>query len=231
MEKIRVGLHGSNGHHIISNLIGNLRAELVAFSAWDAEIPAGIFPKRCASLDGLLKEPGVDLVSLCSPRRRDQARDAVACLDAGKHVYAEKPCAMTKEDLDGIMSAARSSGRIFHEMADTAFCQPFLAMRKIVAQGTIGMVVQVFVQKSYPLGNGRPLDEDVDGGTRTRLVLSDRDMGTFSTDEPSMDYFEMFMDEVQGVRPMPVTIEEELHPLRVLIQAERKNPIRNRTRL
>ena len=139
MGKIRVGLHGSNGHHIISNLIGNPRAELVALSAWDAEIPDGMSTKRCASLDDLLKGTGVDLVSLCSPRRREQARDAVACLKAGKHVYAEKPCAMIEEDLDAIMSSAKSSGRIFHEMAGTAFGQPFLAMRKIVAQGTIGI--------------------------------------------------------------------------------------------
>jgi predicted dehydrogenase len=85
-------------------------------------------------------------------------------MEAGRHVYAEKPCAMTEEDLDAIIAASRSTGRRFHEMAGTAFDQPYLAMRNLVAAGGIGTVVQVFAQKSYPYHDRRPQDEDIDGG-------------------------------------------------------------------
>lgn len=309
MRKTRVGLHGVNGHQVLKQVLGNPRAELVAVSAWEGELPANV--KRHATLDELLAHPDIELVSLCSPRRRDQAREAIACLEAGKHVYAEKPCAMDEESLDAILTTAKRTGRLFHEMAGTAFEQPYLAMRGIVARGEIGEVVQVFAQKSYPLWTARPLDEDVDGGlllqvgvhaarmvehvagtrivtaravqtrlgnprggdlrvaaalslglengalasvvanylnpagfpswgneslrlfgtkgmveavdggARTRLVLAEGDRGALRIDEPSSSYFELFLDELHGVAPMPLSQEMELHPLRVLIRARR----------
>ncbi len=311
MSIIRIGLHGTNGHQIQGMLTTNPRATLAAVSAWNKDLPQGTSPKRYDTLEELIRDPDVELVSLCSPRRADQARDAIACLEAGKHVYAEKPCALTEKELDAIIETSRKTGRRFHEMAGTAFAQPYLAMRRIVADGTIGDVIQILVQKSYPYGDWRPLDEDidgglllqvgihaarmiehvggakiasvsaaqtrrgnprggdlrmaaaimiglegggvatitcnylnpkgfpswgnetlrifgtkgmieaVDGGTRTRLVCGDKDEGPLHLDEPSVDYFEMFLDDLLGIRPMPLTLEKELHPLRMLIQARK----------
>jgi predicted dehydrogenase len=68
------------------------------------------------------------------------------------------------EELEEIKKTSLRTGMKFHEMAGTAFEQPYLTMNKIIKEGTIGTVVQVFVQKSYPFGNWRPQDEDVDGG-------------------------------------------------------------------
>jgi predicted dehydrogenase len=166
---IGIGLYGLNGHQIQGLLGGHARARLVATAGLDpARLPEPLRGDRtvrhCATLAELLRTPHLDLVSLCSPRRRDQAADAIACLAAGKHVYAEKPCAMSEADLDAVLAAATASGCRFHEMADTAFGQPYLAMRELVAGGALGEVVQVFAQKSYPYHDGRPQDEDVDGG-------------------------------------------------------------------
>lgn len=41
----------------------------------------------------------LDLISLCSPSRKNQAKDAIECLRAGKHVYAEKPAAFSEKEL------------------------------------------------------------------------------------------------------------------------------------
>lgn len=169
MEKVKVAIYGSNGHQIQHVLENHPHAQLVATAAFPADalpprLKAGPGIRHYGTLDELLRDGEVELVSLCSPRRRGQARDAIRCLEAGKHVYAEKPCAMTEDDLDAIIATARKTGRRFHEMAGTAFDQPYLAMRDIVAAGTIGTVVQVFAQKSYPYHDGRPQDEDIDGG-------------------------------------------------------------------
>lgn len=166
---LRVGLYGRNGHQIQWRLVHHPRAHLTALCGLPPEdLPPALREasraRWCADLDELLALPDVDLVSLCSPRRRDQARDAIRCLEAGKHVYAEKPCAMTETDLDAILAAAERSGRCFHEMAGTAFAQPYRAMRECIAAGTVGQVVQVLAQKSYPYHDGRPADEDMDGG-------------------------------------------------------------------
>jgi predicted dehydrogenase len=166
MTKRRIALYGTNGHQITNQLVGHPTAELVAVAAFgEAELPNGVGEvARYDSLEALLADDRVELVSLCSPLRSEQAADAIACMKAGKHVYAEKPCAMTEADLDAIIATSSETGMQFHEMAATLVEQPYKAMREVVASGTIGDVVQVFAQKSYPWAEWRPADEDIDGG-------------------------------------------------------------------
>ena len=131
------------------------KAELMAVAGFD---PNSYFPAQSINqsikcydnLDELLKDHDIDLISLCSPCRRNQAKDAIRCLNAGKSVYAEKPCAMEESELDRMIETSLKTGCCFHEMAGTAFEQPYLSMRQLVKEGVIGTVVQVFAQKSYP---------------------------------------------------------------------------------
>ncbi|OPZ25188.1 MAG: putative 4,5-dihydroxyphthalate dehydrogenase [Lentisphaerae bacterium ADurb.BinA184] len=316
MRRLNVGLYGANGHQIAGVLAGHPRAVLAATAELPREaLPAGLRDDRSvrhyATFEELLGDPAVELVSLCSPRRRQQADDAVRALRAGKHVYAEKPCAMAEPDLDRILAAAAQAGRQFHEMAGTAFEQPYWAMRQAVREGVIGDVVQVFAQKSYPYHPGRPQDEDVDGGLigqnaihavrfiehvamtrvrtveaietrhgnpvaggglnmacslmmrlgnggvatvvanylnqpgfgswgnehlrifgtkgfvesvdagrRTRLVVGDRDHGPLDTSQPAPAFFDLVVAAILDAAPMPFSLEEELHPTRVVIQAK-----------
>jgi predicted dehydrogenase len=166
---IGIGLFGTNGHQIGTATVANGAGRVVA----TAEIPAQALPAglkdvpgitHYPELDAMLADPRVELVSLCSAKRSEQAAHAIRALRAGKHVYAEKPCAMDEASLDSILEAARESRRMFHEMAGTAFEQPYFAMRQIVGEGRIGEVVQVICEKSYPYHDNRPQDEDVDGG-------------------------------------------------------------------
>jgi len=169
MPKLGIALYGLNGHQLQHVLIAHPLAEVVATAALDpAALPAALRdnPAICHynDLEQLLADIRVDLVSLCSPRRREQAEQAMRCLRAGKHVYAEKPCAMTEAELDKLIATAARSGKQFHEMAGTVLEQPYWAMRELVQAGTIGTVIQVVAQKSYPLHDQRPQDENVDGG-------------------------------------------------------------------
>jgi predicted dehydrogenase len=169
LRPVNVALYGANGHQIHELLVDRPATRLVAIAEFPRErLPAGLREDDAlrvyATLDELLADPRVDLVSLCSPRRRDQPVDAIRALRAGKHVYAEKPCAFEEAELDAILRTAHESDRMFHEMAGTAFQQPYLAMRAVVRAGRIGRVVQVIAEKSYPYHAGRPQDEDVDGG-------------------------------------------------------------------
>jgi predicted dehydrogenase len=166
---INVALYGTNGHQIHDLLANQPGARLVAIAEFPREkLPPALRDdsglRVYATLDELLADPRVELVSLCSPRRRDQAGDAIRALRAGKHVYAEKPCAFDEVELDAILQTAQTTGRMFREMAGTAFEQPYLAMRNIVRDGAIGRVIQVIAEKSYPYHDRRPQDEDVDGG-------------------------------------------------------------------
>ncbi len=165
MRKIKVGLYGANGHQIQGSLADHPDGELAAVAALPAStLPAGITPRQYASLDELLTDKEIEVVSLCSPRRADQARDAIRCLEAGKHVYAEKPSALTETDLDAIIATSRRTGRHYHEMAGVLVSQPYKEMRRVIRSGAIGTVVQVLAQKCYPWTDWRPADENQDGG-------------------------------------------------------------------
>lgn len=310
---IRVGLYGLNGHQIHAHLVGHSHARLVAIAGFSREsLPEALRDDPTIrvhqDLASLLNDDAVQLVSLCSPLRRDQAGHAIATMEAGKHVYAEKPCAISEAELDSIIEAADRTGMKFREMAGTAFEEPYRTMREIVAAGTLGTVIQVYAQKSYPWHDKRPADEAVDGGliaqnaihavrfvehvaavrvadvvaqdttlgdpagsggrmastlmmrlengglativanylnprgigrwgneelriwgtdgmlestdggTRTRLVVGQQDRGPVPTGR-SLDYFDLMVDELRGAGTMPLTLEAELHPTRVVIRA------------
>lgn len=174
-DKIKIGIYGLNGHQIHNQLSGHATARLTAMAGCDFErAHPSLAPhpeitrddiRQHDDLKSLLADPEVELVSLCSPRRANQAADAIQCLRAGKHVYAEKPAALSEAELDTVLAEADKAGRQFHEMADTVFKQPYAAAKKIARSGCLGELVQVFAQKSYqPRLHERPQDEAVDGG-------------------------------------------------------------------
>lgn len=171
IKKLNIGLYGQNGHQIHEKLYCHPNAELAAVCNVSSEF-ADEVARNCnrnvkvySCLKEMLQDDTIDLVSLCSPQRVDQENDAIKCLLAGKHVYAEKPAAFSEEGLDKILQTARETGFEFHEMADSIFVEPYWTAQKLVKSGKIGEVVQVYVQKSYPLNaNARPQNEDKDGG-------------------------------------------------------------------
>lgn len=61
--------------------------------------------------------------------------------------------------------------------------------------------------------------ETVDGGSRTRLVLNSKDCGPLKIRQGSLEYLDLFLDSLTSKAKMPLALEEELHPLRILIRA------------
>jgi len=194
MKKLGIGLYGSNGHQIEQALAAHPRAELIAVAAFgERPIPAECGEViRYATLDELLADTRVEMISLCSPRRADQASDAVKCLLVGRHVYGEKPSALSEEDLERLIATAAQTGCRYHEMGAAALEQPYLAMSRLIRSGAIGEVVQVFVQKSYPWGAWRAGDEAIDGGLATQVGI----------------YPVRFIEQVAGLKVTSMEIRE-----------------------
>ena len=61
-------------------------------------------------------------------------------------------------------------------------------------------------------------------GRITRLVTLERDHGSIDTSEPTSDYLDLYLAELAESTPMPLALEEELHPTRMVIRAKSGAP-------
>lgn len=173
--KPQVVLFGSNGHQIDETMIvkagGVLRGVCNVKNASD-----GV--KVYASAEEIAQDKEVSLVSVCAPLRSQQHEAIRIFLSNGKHVYAEKPCVMEEEHLDELLALSHKNHVFFCEMAGSLLESPYFEASQLISQGEIGEVIQVLVQKSYPYGEWRPQNEEIDGG----LVLQNAIYGVRFTE-------------------------------------------------
>ncbi len=92
---------------------------------------------RHADVADLLADPSVDLVDLCVPND-EHAALAIRALEAGKHVLVEKPIALSTEDADAMVAAARSSGRLLMVAHVLPFFPEFAFAAEAVRSGRHG---------------------------------------------------------------------------------------------
>lgn len=170
-DRLRVACYGNNGHQIAGKLKDHPRARLVAVSKMSRETVRSAVGDEAAAavrvepeLDALVDSENVDLISLCSPRRDQQCAQALRCLEAEKHVLAEKPAAMSVEELSLLRDTAEQCHAEFRQMGDCGQDAVLSAIRKQVDADRLGPVVQIYAQKSYPYHDRRPQDQGIDGG-------------------------------------------------------------------
>jgi len=72
------------------------------------------------------------------------AEIAVAALAAGKHVYVEKPMALSLADADRMMQAAKQKDRALQVGQQFRYSEAHARMRELIDQGAIGDVSYVF---------------------------------------------------------------------------------------
>jgi predicted dehydrogenase len=88
----------------------------------------------------------IDVVYLCTPNSQ-HADQAVSALMAGKHVFVEKPLAVTLEDCQKVIDAARSSGKHVMVGQGARFSNLFETLHHVVQSGSLGEAC--FVEGDY----------------------------------------------------------------------------------
>lgn len=91
------------------------------------------------SLEEVLKDPTVDAVHLNSGIP-DHAAHSIAVLKAGKHCACTVPMATSLEDIRGILSAVRESGKNYMMMETQIFAREFLHACELRDQGVFGQL-------------------------------------------------------------------------------------------
>ncbi len=87
----------------------------------------------------LLTRPNIDAIAVTSPDYCHEEH-AVAALEAGKHVFCEKPLAITIEGCDRILEAWRRNGHRLMVGFNMRYMNIFRTMKEIVDSGAIGEI-------------------------------------------------------------------------------------------
>lgn len=173
---VRLGLIGV-GDYVKAMHLPNLRKLanrfVVAGVASKTGIAAAAMARRYAiplvasDYQELLRDPSIEAV-LVSTRHATHAEIAMAALEAGKHVYLEKPLALTIADGEAIVRAANQSGRVLRVGFNRRFSPWLLPLRQLMkSPGRKAVTLRVNVGSlgdhwsSDPAEGGRLLGEGV----------------------------------------------------------------------
>jgi len=113
--------------------------------------------KVAASYEEMLRDDSLQGVILVVPNPLHR-RMLEAAVDAGKHVYVEKPIANSVKDGIGMRSYAAAAGRILMVGHNTRRAQTFRTVKHMIHRGELGTVVAMEANFSHAGGLGVPPD-------------------------------------------------------------------------
>jgi predicted dehydrogenase len=123
-----------------------------------------------ASLEALLARPEIEAVVITSPHTAHLPQ-ALAAAAAGKHVYIEKPMALSVAECDGIIAACTAAGVQLTVNFVTRFRDAPMAMKRLVDEGAIGEIRMIQMQGAW---TGFLLEDIVDEATG-RVIIPRKD--------------------------------------------------------
>lgn len=121
----------------------NPQSEIIGF--YDKDLARALrmaeaFGGRAFDSVGALLNSGVNAVSVCSANT-DHCASALAALSRGCDVLCEKPMAVTLEDCEAMLAAARRAGRRLLIGHNQRMNQTHQEARRLIAEGEIGRVL------------------------------------------------------------------------------------------
>ncbi|MFJ5714351.1 Gfo/Idh/MocA family protein [Neobacillus sp. NPDC093127] len=165
MEKLRVGVIGCGSiaqHRHLLEYKANKFVELVAVCDINEERVKEEAEKYGATAyinyEELLKKGEVDAVSVCTPNYL-HAPISIAALEAGIHVLCEKPMAISKQEAETMIAAAKISGKKLMIAHNQRFVTSHQRARQLIASGEIGKIYSF----RTAFGHGGPEGWSVEG--------------------------------------------------------------------
>jgi len=98
------------------------------------------FEQAVAGAEAVLADPGVSVLVIATPHDT-HARLAVQALAAGRHVWCEKPLALTEDELDAVRAAWLESGRVLAVGFNRRWSPAVAAARQALAGTTAAKLV------------------------------------------------------------------------------------------
>ncbi len=162
-KTLRVGLVGLGAAAQVSHIPALKKIEdfeLAALSDRDPEKGARVaqkfqVPKAYSRFEELLSDD-VDVVDICTPNYL-HAPMAVSALEAGKHVFCERPLARSAEEAAGMVKAAKKHERLLMCSVQHRFRPDAQLLRKFLEKGELG---EIFFTKAGWLRQRTQWDSD-----------------------------------------------------------------------
>jgi len=158
MDKLRMGVIGVGGRGgIANNWHNNERSEVVGGAdvneAYLADFKQRMGDDAFTTTDyrRLLERDDIDAVAVTSPDFMHEEH-ASAALDAGKHVFCEKPLSISIEGCDRILRAWKASGKKLMVGFNMRYMNVYRAMKEIIDSGAIGEMKAVWYRHFVGLG-------------------------------------------------------------------------------
>ena len=148
MEKIRIGIVGNGGIckavHVPAYQ-NDARVTVVAVCDIIREraeyLRDTFFPEAAVYTDyrELLQDGSIDAVDICTPNYLHSVI-AVAALNAGKHVFCEKPDAVSVEEVLKMQHAAEENGKLLMVMRNNRFVGASQYAKQYIGSGRMGEI-------------------------------------------------------------------------------------------
>jgi predicted dehydrogenase len=159
MTQVRIGVIGTGLRSSIAKYWHNPKGNSVVVGAADVSLKALEKFKNEIDKDlfvttdykELLERADIDAVAILSPDYLHEEH-ALAALQAGKHVYCEKPLAITPEGCDRIIDEAEKSGKHLMIGFNMRYMSMYQTMKEVIDSGVIGDIKAVWVRHFVGLG-------------------------------------------------------------------------------
>jgi predicted dehydrogenase len=168
---LRWGILGPGwiAHRFVESLQAHTRQHVVAVGSRNADRAAAFAAQWSlrnthTSYEALFDDPNVDIVYIATahPSHRD---NAIAALDAGKHVLVEKPIAVDAAGAREIVAAASRADRFAGEAMWTKFLPKFDVIGQLLDGGALGEVRTVLADHGeFFTPDHRIYDPELAGG-------------------------------------------------------------------
>lgn len=107
----------------------------------------------CGDYEEVLKDPTVDVVCLATPHHVHRNM-TIAALERGKHVYCEKPAALTLAEAREMAEAAERAGRLVNIGYNMRYYEQYQMAKALIDAGAIG---RIFLADVFAFANARSL--------------------------------------------------------------------------
>ena len=145
MDKVRCAVIGAGGFAEICHVPGlqsHPRAEVVLLCGRDDERRQAMaarlgVPETVADYREVVARPDIDAITITTPNVNHH-EIAIAALQAGKHVFCEKPLAMNAGEAEAMTLAARKHGGINQVAFTFRYTHGVSRLRELLRDGAIG---------------------------------------------------------------------------------------------